>query len=436
MRTADGAAKTRENAIQGALRELDLELSDIEKIEILDEGSRGILGFGARDVKVRLHAEDLPEERPRRGDRSKRGDRGPRREGRGRDGKGPRKDGSQKGDRSARSERDGGQKGDRPSRNERDGNRKGGQSNRKDRQGPRKERQARGEGNGSQEQNAPEQKQAARDDSKPSESRGRGNRSNQRDDKQPKKGRAPYKVDVSTEAKKERSEGSGGGSSSRRGREDRQERDARPKRQPRRERPERKRERPPLDAETAKTMGNAAAALLQEVIAKMGMESTVSSEVGTDGDILLNVESKDSAILIGRKGRNLSAMQFLLNRMTGNTEEGENFDRIVVDVEGYLARRRTSLEEMALGLAQKAKDTGRSMRVKPLNPQERRIIHLTLENDTELRTFSLGSSLHRRVVIVPNNAEDNGRGNDWDAAEDVDFDAEVTESLSSEQDDS
>jgi hypothetical protein len=91
---------------------------------------------------------------------------------------------------------------------------------------------------------------------------------------------------------------------------------------------------------------------------------------------------------------------------------------------------------MALGLAQKAKDTGRNMRVKPLNPQERRIIHLTLENDTELRTFSLGSSLHRRVVIVPNNAEDNGRGNDWDAAEDVDFDAEVTESLSSEQDDS
>jgi spoIIIJ-associated protein len=191
-----------------------------------------------------------------------------------------------------------------------------------------------------------------------------------------------------------------------------------------------------LDPETAKTMGNAAAALLQEVIAKMGMESTVSSEIGTDGDILLNVESEDSAILIGRKGRNLSAMQFLLNRMTGNTEEGENFDRIVVDVEGYLARRRTSLEEMALGLAQKAKDTGRSMRVKPLNPQERRIIHLTLENDTELRTFSLGSSLHRRVVIVPNNAEDNGRGNDWDAAEDVDFDAEVTESLSSEQDDS
>ncbi len=396
MKTADGAAKTREEAIQEALRELALELSDIEKIEILDEGSRGLLGFGARDVRVRLHADDLPEEQPRRGGRP---NRGPRRESRGHDEKGSRDEDDPKS----------GEKSERPARRER-------QANRKDGRGPRKDRQARGGG--------------------------RGNRSEQREGKRPRKARAPYKVDVAKEAKGKGSESSGRGSSPRRGRNEKRdrgphsERAPRPKRQPRRDRPERKQERPPMDPEAAAAMGNAAAALLQEVIAKMGMESTVTSELRTEGDILLNVASEDSAILIGRKGRNLSAMQLLLNRMIGNTEEGENFDRIVVDVEGYLARHRTSLEEMAIGLAQKAKDTGRSMRVKPLNPQERRIIHLTLEKDDDIQTFSLGSSLHRRVIIVPNNAEDDGESNNWEDAEEVEFDVEETESLSSEQDDS
>jgi len=154
-----------------------------------------------------------------------------------------------------------------------------------------------------------------------------------------------------------------------------------------------------------------AAALLGEVIQRMGMEAEVTVAAGEEGTIRLNVASSDSALLIGRKGRNLSALQYLINRMflTGDHSEA---DRIIIDIEGYQDRRRQNLEEMALGLARRAKETGREMRVKPLYPQERRMIHLALQDDPDIRTFSLGDSLMRTVVIAPKAASGKGPSGD------------------------
>ena len=150
--------------------------------------------------------------------------------------------------------------------------------------------------------------------------------------------------------------------------------------------------------------GSEATALLKEVIGLMGMEATVTSQRIEDEGLRLNIESPDSAILIGRKGRNLNAMQYLINRMVPSGDGLEDPERIIVDVEGYLGRRRASLEEMARSMARRAKETRRHIRVKPLNPQERRIIHLALEDDPDIRTFSLGDSLYRSVVIAPKDA--------------------------------
>jgi spoIIIJ-associated protein len=150
--------------------------------------------------------------------------------------------------------------------------------------------------------------------------------------------------------------------------------------------------------------GVEAATLLEEIIAKMGIAGTAAFVRSEDGSARINVSSEDSAILIGRKGRNLSAMQYLINRMISRGDTNENTERIVVDVEGYVDRRRESLEELARTMATRAKETQRNMRLKPLSPQERRIIHLTLQGDEEIRTFSLGESLFRSVVISPKNA--------------------------------
>ncbi|MCC6696044.1 MAG: Jag N-terminal domain-containing protein [Candidatus Hydrogenedentes bacterium] len=153
-----------------------------------------------------------------------------------------------------------------------------------------------------------------------------------------------------------------------------------------------------------------AAALLKEVIHQMGIEATVTSFSTEDGGTCLKVDSPDSAILIGRKGRNLSSMQYLINRMVHHGE-GDESERIVIDIEGYLDRRQEALEDLARRLAQKAKETRRRVRVKPMSSQERRVIHMTLEDDPDVKTFSVGDALVRSVIIAPKDEieEEEGR---------------------------
>jgi len=74
---------------------------------------------------------------------------------------------------------------------------------------------------------------------------------------------------------------------------------------------------------------------------------------------------------------------------------------VVVDVGDYVDRRHSMLRDMALSMAEKAKSSGRNVRLKPLSPQERRIIHLALEKDPHVRTYSTGDSLFRSIIINP-----------------------------------
>jgi len=426
MQSVEISAKTREEAIRTALRQLGVERHEVA-VEILDEGSRGFLGLGAREVRVRVTAEHLPDIAARNApepaaetDRRTRSDRSERSES------------SERSERSEGSSRDDRDRGDRRER----GGRRGGRGRSSGSAGDDAQRDAKTEGANAQKAEKTESRRPDdrnKDDQDRSERRSRGRRGGRRSSQRSRDDRQnETQPQASNREEGDRRQDSGEGrsrssrgrrSESSRNRDDRnrapQDRDQRQGRDD--EAFDHLRSRSDRDEDAgAASEGNgaaeapaaprmteaeiaAAASLLSEMITKSGMEATVSHKVSDEGEVTLTVESPDSALLIGRKGRNLEAMQYLLNRMIHAAEPGETPERVVIDIEGYLDRRRAGLEEMAHRLAEKARDTGRRVRVKPLSPQERRIIHLALENDPDVRTFSVGAAPSRCVVIAPKN---------------------------------
>ena len=118
---------------------------------------------------------------------------------------------------------------------------------------------------------------------------------------------------------------------------------------------------------------------------------------GTEGELILNVTNGDLAILIGRHGRVLDAMQSLLCSLV--TRKLSFHYPVSVDIEGYKARRRQKVMEIAVASAERAKSTGRSVRMKPMNAYERRLVHMALKDDEEVITASQGREPSRYVVI-------------------------------------
>lgn len=119
---------------------------------------------------------------------------------------------------------------------------------------------------------------------------------------------------------------------------------------------------------------------------------------GDDGELILDVSGGDLAVLIGRHGRTLDALQMVLTSLMSSRIKF--YYPIVVDIESYKSRRRHKLEDMARSSATRAKSRGGSVTLAPMNAYERRIIHLTLRGDDGVTTHSEGEEPERRVVIT------------------------------------
>jgi spoIIIJ-associated protein len=140
--------------------------------------------------------------------------------------------------------------------------------------------------------------------------------------------------------------------------------------------------------------------VLTRLLRAMGLPDTVKSQKDSDGNSVLNIEGPSSGTLIGRHGHTLESLQYLVSKITQRMT-GDEHVMIVVDVENYLERQKEKLKELAQGLAQKARETGSEIPLRPMSSKDRRVVHMTLKEDEHVTTESRGEGLRRRVVIIP-----------------------------------
>ena len=139
--------------------------------------------------------------------------------------------------------------------------------------------------------------------------------------------------------------------------------------------------------------------ILQDILRLMGFEAKVEAFDQPENEVLLHVDSPDAGRLIGRDAQGLDALQLVMTRMTGR--QAEQPVRFTVDVEHYLERKKDRLLKVALDAAEQVRQTGRPVKLAPMNSSERRIIHQALKDAKDLRTYSeiVDGDNQKRVVV-------------------------------------
>ncbi len=140
----------------------------------------------------------------------------------------------------------------------------------------------------------------------------------------------------------------------------------------------------------------------EELLDNMGIDAAVIFKGGSgdeDSPIVLDIVGDDLGILIGRRGETPSSLQVRLNLMVGTRLE--SWVRVAIDVEGYRARREESLRGLAERVAERVRRTGQTIALEPMPANERRIVHLALQESPYVTTESSGSGEDRRVNVIP-----------------------------------
>lgn len=138
---------------------------------------------------------------------------------------------------------------------------------------------------------------------------------------------------------------------------------------------------------------------LQGLLRRMGVEAKVESEIAKDGVVRLNMTGQNLGMVIGRRGQTLDSIQYLVV-IVANKDSNE-FTRFILDAQGYRKRREETVRSLARRMAAKAREEGRPISLEPMNPLERRYVHLALADFEDVETRSEGSEPQRRVVVVP-----------------------------------
>ncbi|PWH15190.1 MAG: protein jag [Anaerolineae bacterium] len=147
-----------------------------------------------------------------------------------------------------------------------------------------------------------------------------------------------------------------------------------------------------------------AAQTTRDLLSRMKINARVSTRYGEadlEGEVplLVDIRGEDLSILIGRRAETLNALQYILALII--SKEADKWVQVVVDVEGYRARRERQLRQLARRIAEQAIRTGKRQVLEPMSSAERRIIHLELRDHPAVTSESIGEEPNRKVTIVP-----------------------------------
>ena len=147
--------------------------------------------------------------------------------------------------------------------------------------------------------------------------------------------------------------------------------------------------------------------IVHTLIYKLGVEAEIQDIREKEDNLHVTLSSQKSAFLIGKHGRTLDSIQFLANLLVSKWIR--NNKRMIIDIADYRERRRKSLEELAVRIADKVASKGRCITLNYMSPYERRIVHLFLDDDERVRTESTGNGVYKRIQIIPDQEADGNR---------------------------
>jgi len=162
--------------------------------------------------------------------------------------------------------------------------------------------------------------------------------------------------------------------------------------------PERKRTAPVGDAAADAEFEEKLLGFVRSTVEKMGYSCKASVLFREELKLGIRLESESAAILIGKKGKNLDALQLLANVYAGRL--GREDLRIILDSENYRIRREEAIVKMAYEVAERVRSTRNSVLLEPMNPFERRIVHTTLNDIVDIETKSEGDGLYKQVRVT------------------------------------
>ena len=144
--------------------------------------------------------------------------------------------------------------------------------------------------------------------------------------------------------------------------------------------------------------------IVEKLIELTGISVTpllTTNEDSKSDEPLIDIRGEDSGLLIGQKGRSLSALQYIVNAILNTSAEERT--RVLLDVEEYIKRRTVSLKNLAFQVSKRVIETKKSITLEPMTSRDRRIIHLTLESNSAVLTKSTEEGFSRKITVYPAN---------------------------------